>query len=117
MDNTEDVLFLNKPQHLILNFWTPTFSRWGDELDDSDMPWYTKYDFVRVEWYNSEHHNFEFYWQDDFDSFNNDHWYKSELWSFDGNSSKFFGSQVSVEDGNLVLKLEKKPSSFSEITQ
>ena len=45
-----------------MNFWTPEFAGWGDDLDDSDMPWYTRYDFVRVEKWDPELERFEFYW-------------------------------------------------------
>ena len=51
-DSTESVDFLDKSCHLMMNFWTPTWSPWGDDLDDSDMPWYTRYDYVKVEKYN-----------------------------------------------------------------
>ena len=106
-EDTPDVKFLTKAQTLMMNFWTPTFSGWGDDLDDSDMPWYTRYDYVKVEKYNTETGEFEEHWQDDFDSFDQTRWYKSEDWTFGGNSTTFWWSQVSVENGALVLKMEK----------
>ena len=48
-----DVAFLNKEHQLMMNFWTPTFQGWGDNFSDWDMPWYTRYDYVQVETYNT----------------------------------------------------------------
>ena len=86
----EDVDFLNKEQHLMMNFWTPTFAGWGDNFSDAGMPWYTRYDYVKVEKYNSSTKGFEFYWQDNFDSFDSNRWIKSDNWTFGGNSSTFY---------------------------
>ena len=51
-EGTSDVKFLTKAQNLMMNFWTPTFPGWGDDFNDSGMPWYTRYDYVKVETYN-----------------------------------------------------------------
>lgn len=51
-ENTEDVHFLTKACALMMNFWTPTFAGWGDNFNDAGMPWYTRYDYVKVETYN-----------------------------------------------------------------
>ena len=99
----------------MMNFWTPTWSPWGDNFDDADMPWYTRYDWVKVETYNAETGDFEFYWQDDFDSFDNSKWRKSELWTFGGNSSTFYTNQVYTEDGHLVLKMEQPRGNEEEL--
>ena len=48
----------------MMNFWTPTYSGWGDNFNDSDMPWYTEYDYVKVETYNQSTGKFEEHWQD-----------------------------------------------------
>ena len=105
-EGTQDVHFLTKDQHLMMNFWTPTFPGWGDGFNDWDMPWYTLYDYVKVETYNSSTGGFDFYWQDDFDSFRDDLWQKSDGWGFDSNSSTFYASQVYTDGGHLVLKME-----------
>ena len=90
-----------------MNFWTPTFPGWGDNFNEAGMPWYARYDWVRVEKYNASTGGFDFYWQDDFDYLDEGKWKKSENWSFDGNSSTFFGSQVYAENGWLHFRLEK----------
>ena len=45
-----------------MNFWTPTFPGWGDNFNEAGMPWYAKYDWVRVEKYNPSTGGFDFYW-------------------------------------------------------
>ena len=42
------VRFMNKSQVLMMNFWTPCWSPWGDRLNDASMPWYVEYDYVEV---------------------------------------------------------------------
>ena len=102
-----DVSFTNKAQNLMMNFWTPTFPGWGDNFADWDMPWYTRYDYVKVETYNTQTKQFEPHWQDNFDYFDSSKWLKSDGWGFGDNSSTFYASQVYTENGALVLKIEK----------
>ena len=93
-----------------MNFWTPEFSSWGgpaDELDTSSMPWYARYDYVEVYDYNFNTRGFDFRWRDDFNSLNEDRWRVSNGWSFEQNSSRFLKNNVYVENGKLVLKMEK----------
>ena len=89
-----------------MNFWTPNWSPWKDNLDDSNMPWFTRYDYVKVEKYNVETGDFDFYWQDDFESFDSERWLKSEDRNTKGNSSTFFGNQVHTENGSLIIKMD-----------
>ena len=51
-ENSPEVAYLNKPQHLMMNFWNANSPSWGENFDDSDMPWYTRFDFVKIEKYN-----------------------------------------------------------------
>ena len=89
-----------------MNFWTPKWSPWGDNLDDTDFPYYTRYDWIKVETYNTETNEFNFLWQDDFDSFDDSRWYKKDGWAFGSSTSTFYASQVYTEDGHLVIKME-----------
>ena len=92
----------------MMNFWTPTYSGWGDNFNDSDMPWYTEYDYVKVETYNQSTGKFEEHWHDDFDSFDESRWRKSNGWPTHDpdNSSTYYASQVYVHNGALVLKMD-----------
>ena len=89
----------------MMNFWTPTFDSWGHGFNSAGMPWYARYDYVEVYKWNGGD-GWDFYWRDDFDSFDDSRWLKSENWTFESNSSTFYGSQVYTENGALHLKLE-----------
>ena len=105
-EGTEDVHFLSMPSQLMMNFWTPMWSPWNDFFDDAEMPWYAKYDFVEVYDYDQSSKQFNLRWRDDFNTWDTKKWYASDNWGFDNNSSLFKSSQVYVEDGNLVLKMD-----------
>ena len=112
---TDDVHFLNKDCVLMMNFWTPTWDDWGHGFDPAGMPWYARYDFVETYTYDESMKQFNLKWRDDFDSFDESRWLKSDNWGFDSNSTTFWASQVSVEDGALVLKMEP-PTGDKEST-
>ena len=106
-EGTPDVAFLTDAQHLFMNFWTPTFAGWGDDFDPTNMPFYAQYDYVKVEKYNEDTGNFVFHWQDDFDFFDESKWRKSNGWgSGTHTSSIYYPSQVYIENGRLVFKME-----------
>ena len=117
-ENTPDVTFLYKAQNLFMNFWTPTFAGWGDDFDPTNMPFYAQYDYVKVEKYNEDTGNFVFHWQDDFDSFDETKWRKSNGWgSGTHTSSIYYKSQVYIEKGNLVFKMEKDPRHVDAVEE
>ncbi len=113
-EGTEDVHFLNQPTQLMMNFWTPTWSPWADHFDDAAMPWYAKYDFIEVHDYDHDKKDFKLRWRDDFNSWDVKKWYASDNWGFENNSSLFMGSQVYVENGNLVLKMDYNDGSHRD---
>ena len=76
--------------NLFMNFWSPTYAGWGDDFSDADMPFYTTYDYVKVETYNEETGAFEWYWRDDFDSLDEDRWVRSNGWGYSSSSSSFY---------------------------
>ena len=63
------------------------------------------YDFVEVYTYNHDSKDFKLHWRDDFDSFEENRWHKSQG-GFDKNSSVFYPENVSINAGNLVFKME-----------
>ena len=99
--------YLTKAQNLMMNFWVPTWSPWGDNFDPAGMPWELQYDWVEVYTYDQTSKTFDFQWRDDFTgtSLNTDLWLPSNNWSFDQNNVTFMQSQVSVQDGCLVLTM------------
>ena len=103
-EGTQDVHFLTEAQNLFLDFWTPTFAGWGDDFNDTGMPWYTWYDYVQVETYNQWTGQFELHWRDEFDYFDEDRWFKSNGWGL--GSSTFYKDNVYTENGALVFKMD-----------
>ena len=87
-----------------MDYWTPTFSGWGDNFNDAGMPWYVKYDYVMVEKYNQETGRFDYHWRDDFDTFDENRWFKSNGWGL--GSSIFWPENVYTENGHLVFKMD-----------
>ena len=76
----------------MMNFWTPTWSPWSDFFDDSEMPWYAKYDFVEIYDYDLSTKDFKLRWRDDFDHWDEKKWYTSDNWGFENNSSLFMST-------------------------
>ena len=72
--DTKDVKLLREGQSIIMDFWTPTKPLWGGGFNDKGMPWYARYDYVKVEKWNEKTGQFEFHWRDDFDSFDETRW-------------------------------------------
>ena len=100
------IKFTDKPQSVMMNFWTPTFESWGKGFDPKDMPWTVEYDYVETYTYNTETKGFDFNWRDNFNTFDTNRWHKSDNTTFDANSTIFRASQAFIKDGNLVLKME-----------
>ena len=101
------VKLITKPLSLMMNLWTPQFPQWQVGFDDVDMPWYAMYDFVEVYTYNKKTRQFDLHWKDDFDYLDLTRWEPSDNFGFTDNTTTFFGTQVFVEQGNLVLQMSK----------
>ena len=113
-EDTYDVHFLTHEMNLFMNFWSPTYAGWGDDFSDANMPFYTTYDYVKVETYNTETGSFEWHWRDDFDSLDEDRWVRSNGWGYSSSSSSFSKNQVYTHDGNLVIKMQKPNAELEE---
>ena len=85
-----------KPQNLLMNFWTPTFANWSDGLDSTDMPWQLQFDWVETYLYDPYTHGFRLHWHDDFNKLDYDRWNIQNNLTFEGSSTIFKASQVSV---------------------
>lgn len=96
---------MHKAQSLRMNFWTPTFQNWGNDLDPVDMPWYVLYDYVEVFKYDEEAKEFVPHWRDEFEHFDYGRWHKANG-GFESNSSVFHPSNAYTSAGHLVLKME-----------
>ena len=74
---------LNKAQKIMLNIWPPVYEDWVGTLDPNDIPFYAFYDWVTYYNYSpgtgsyGTNNNFDFSWNDDFDSFDTLRWQKA----------------------------------------
>ena len=57
---------MNKPNNIMMNFWTPTFTPWNEGLNPTTMPFYVYYDYVETYSYNSSTKGFDLLWREDF---------------------------------------------------
>jgi len=89
-----------------MNFWTPTWNSWGGGRDDSTMPWYASYDYVEAYDYDVDTREFSLRFRDDFSFFDSSIWSKTGG-GFESNSSTFDPQHTYIENGKLVLKMDK----------
>ena len=66
--------FLNKAHHIIMDFWSPTVGSWSKDFRPEHMPFYCKYNFVKIETYNEKTKKFENYHRDDFNTLDENFW-------------------------------------------
>jgi len=98
---------MDKWSLLYMNFWTPMWADWGGGRDDRSMPWYARYDYIEAYDWDSSTDTFNLRFRDDFDTLDQNIWRVSENWSFNDNSSLFVEEHTYVQDGNLILKMDK----------
>jgi len=105
--SNEAVRDMDKFSLLYMNFWTPEWDTWGRGLDDSTMPWYARYDYVEAYDWDESNDAFVLRFRDDFNTLDRSIWRVSDPWTFDDNSTLFVDEHTYVQDGNLVLKMDK----------
>ncbi|MCX6152366.1 MAG: family 16 glycosylhydrolase [Ignavibacteriales bacterium] len=106
--NDERIKTLNLPQSIMMNFWPPNSADWAGTLDESKLPLYAFYDWVKYyEYTPGTGDNFTLKWQDDFNSFDQTKWSASNS-TFGSNLADFKSSNVVVEDGYLILCMKKE---------
>ena len=80
------------------------------------MPWYTRFDYVKIEKYNHLTGGFDFYWQDNFDTFDDERWLRADYHSFSVNDitdTTYYANQIYTEDGALVIKMDNVQESIA----
>jgi beta-glucanase (GH16 family) len=99
-DKNPEVDLLHLPSALMMNFWAPgEVHRWSKGLDDSLMPFETRYDWVRTYDYDQENDEFILRWQEDFDTFNSTRWTVANNHTFEVNKCYFMEQNVKIEYG------------------
>ena len=104
-----DSLYLS--QKIMMNIWNPVYTDWVGFWNPDIIPRFSYYDYVSYSGYtpgegdNGTDSNFTFFWKDDFDSFDNNRWEKSDDHTWGGNQSLFIDDNIFFENGNLILCL------------
>jgi len=92
-------------QKLMMNIWPPTSVSWAGTWDESILPVYAYYDWVKYYQYNPESEtHFILSWQDDYSSWNQSRWAKATH-TFDGNNCDFLPDNCVFKDGYMILCL------------
>ena len=102
----------NKAQKLFMNFWQWSGGNgWGKDFDDSSMPWWIKYDSVKVESWDERTDSFALVFEDNFDTFDETRWTKIKGYGYD--TTNFYESQTHVDknEGTLVIRMERDYSN------
>ena len=101
-----DSLYLS--QKIMMNIWNPVYADWVGTWNPDIIPRFSYYDYVSYSEYtpgegdSGTDSNFTFSWKDDFDSFDNNRWEKSDDHTWGGNQSLFIDDNIFFENGNLI---------------
>jgi len=79
----------------------------GAGWDDSEMPYYTFFDYVAVYHYNESDGNFYLNFRDDFNSLDPERWNKDDNITWDEVDSTFKQENAYIMNGHLEFKLSK----------
>lgn len=104
-----DSLYIS--QKIMMNIWNPVYADWVGSWDPEILPRFSYYDYVSYSAYtpgtgdSGTESNFTFSWKDDFDTFDDNRWEKSDDHTWGGNQSLFIDENIYFENGNLILCL------------
>ena len=112
-DNSDRIQALFLPQAIMMNFWMPNSVDWAGTFNDSSLPLYAMYDWVKYyEYTPGVNNNFTLKWTDDFNTFDSNRWIKSSS-TFGSNLCDFQPNNVLVKDGYLLLCMTKANQTAS----
>jgi len=101
---------LNKAQKIMMNLWISDGDNWVGPWDDSSLPAFAYYDWVKYYSYTQgtgnygTDNNFTLDWSDEFDSFDSNRWQKASH-TFNGNLVDFDPENIVFQDGKMILCL------------
>ena len=102
----------------MFNLWAPRSDAhtedWSAGRDDSTMPWYAKCDYIDYYSWNSETDDFQLEWSEQFDELDPAKWTVAQNVGFDQNLATYMDTQVFMEDGHVVLKLDHNDALFEQ---
>ena len=105
-DTKSQVVSLVESQSLRFNLWASSSTGWVGQFDQNYIPIAQYIDYVKVSDYDAETGQFTERWTDEFDSYNTSRWGKGN-WKMELVTEST--ANVTVEDGNLVMRLTKVP--------
>jgi hypothetical protein len=100
----------NTGQKIMMNIWQPIWENWVGEFDESILPVYAYYDWVKYYSYTpgegtyGSFNNFTFNWEDNFEFYNEQIWQKATH-SWSANNAQFVQQNAVLQDGFLILCL------------
>ena len=100
----------NTGQKIMMNIWQPIWESWVGEFDESILPVYAYYDWVKYYSYTpgegtyGSFNNFTFNWEDNFEFYNEQIWQKATH-SWSANNAQFVQQNAVLQDGFLILCL------------
>lgn len=119
----EHVPHLAESAKLMMNMWTPAYTDWVGFIDNRTLPRFAYYDWAAYASYTpgtgsvGTDQNFSPVWHDDFDSFDDTHWEKSEGHSWPGNNATMRADNIVYQDGKMILCLtEPGQEGFNDET-
>lgn len=95
-----------RTESLRFNLWSSQSTSWVGKFDNKRLPIAQYIDYIKVSKYDTETKDFTELWTDDFDTFNSTRWGKGN-WTI--GQVTLNPTNVTVEEGNLVLRLTKEP--------
>lgn len=102
---------MDQPQKIMMNIWQPAYTDWVGTFDDRILPRFSYYDWVQYSFYtpgtgnHGTGNNFTLDWEDDFSSFDQTRWEKSDNHTWNGNQSILVEENAVFNNGMLVLCL------------
>jgi len=102
---------MDSAQKIMMNIWQPVYEDWVGTFDDRILPRFSYYDWVTYSSYtpgtgnHGSDNNFTLNWEDDFSSFDQSRWEKSDNHTWGGNGSILIEENAVLDNGLLVLCL------------
>ena len=117
---------LSYPMAILMNLWAAEASSWAGAWNPAILPQQALYDYVRYYSYTpgqghaGTNNNFQFEWEDDFNTYDAARWDISDFDGFIGNYCTFRSRQVEFSNGYMRLSIDEPlpdpeiiPVSFS----
>ena len=116
IDNGNYIGTFQEGQKIMMNIWQPIWIDWVGEFDESILPIYAFYDWVKYYAYTpgagnyGSDNNFSYDWSDDLDFFDNSRWQKATH-TWETNNAQFVQQNAVIQDGFLILCLTDNTTS------